>query len=147
MSYTTGSHTHGEDHYAAKVNEEIVREIRRLYKDGVKMAEIARQARLCYSTVKAICSGQTWRHVKDTTVIIPATPPKKHVSRCKTGKYEYRKPSKERAELGKKFTELHKNGDSLARIARENGGISKWTVVHYMNDYQKQAGVANASSS
>ena len=48
----------------AKVTENEVREIRRLYSEGASLVDLGRQFSLSPSTVHPLVHGKTWKHVK-----------------------------------------------------------------------------------
>jgi hypothetical protein len=55
----------GENHHTAKINENNVREIRKKYKEGMKMKSIHRLLNIPYRTIQHVCTGNTWKHIKD----------------------------------------------------------------------------------
>lgn len=58
-----GTHRHGEDHANAKLNEEIVRLIRKQRAEGKSLKEIAAPLGLHITTVSQVANRKTWRHV------------------------------------------------------------------------------------
>lgn len=55
--------SHGESHFRAKLTNEKVIEIRRLYAEGVRQATIAKDFALSYSTIHGVVHRVIWRHV------------------------------------------------------------------------------------
>lgn len=53
----------GSRHLAAKLNEDVVREIRTLFAHGLSNQEIGRMFNVNRTTVCDIKTGRTWRHV------------------------------------------------------------------------------------
>lgn len=53
----------GEQHHAATVTEQQVREIRRAATDGLRPVEIAVKLDVSVHVVRAVVKGITWRHV------------------------------------------------------------------------------------
>jgi hypothetical protein len=53
----------GSRHSAAKLTEESVREIRRLFAAGLFKIELAKMFDVSKSCIGNICNGRTWRHV------------------------------------------------------------------------------------
>jgi hypothetical protein len=64
-----GTHTHpesfprGEAHHKAKINNRIVRDIRKWAIAGVSYPEISARVGLCQRVTSAIARGQYWKHV------------------------------------------------------------------------------------
>lgn len=54
----------GRHNPSAKLNEEQVRQIRGLFKAGVRRKELAQQYNISYSTIKYIVRYKSWTHVK-----------------------------------------------------------------------------------
>jgi len=54
----------GESHHSAKLTEKDVREIRRLYSQGLPVIGISRRLGHPYDCVWGVTSGKTWKHVK-----------------------------------------------------------------------------------
>jgi hypothetical protein len=54
----------GEGASNAKLTEENVREIRRLFSEGLRYPAIAKMFNVSNDNIGYICRGQTWRHVK-----------------------------------------------------------------------------------
>lgn len=61
-----GTNYIGTRHYAAKLNPEKVREIRKLLAKGIKRAVIAKQYGIRVQSLMALESGRTWFHVKSS---------------------------------------------------------------------------------
>lgn len=55
----------GSDHGAAKLDEAKVKYIRRLYREGLTMAEIAKMHNVNAVTISKIINGVRWSHVTD----------------------------------------------------------------------------------
>ena len=53
----------GEDHYNSKLTNEIVLEIKKLYKQGVPQKQIAKILNVNERTVNGIASGNSWKHI------------------------------------------------------------------------------------
>lgn len=53
----------GSNHYCAKLTEQVIPEIRRLLKTGMKMSHIADRFGVSYYAIRDIRDGETWRHV------------------------------------------------------------------------------------
>lgn len=53
----------GSRHYAAKLNEEKVKEIRRLLRAGVEQRRIGEQFNVARTTIMQIATGRTWKDV------------------------------------------------------------------------------------
>lgn len=60
-----GALVHGESHWAAKLTEDDVREIRHLHKTGVNMTRLARMFGVGRYPIRAILAGKTWKHVPE----------------------------------------------------------------------------------
>lgn len=58
---------------SAKLNPQLVREIRMLYRSGWSKSEIARRMGCAQPTIRNVLIGKTWAHVPDTGDVIPAT--------------------------------------------------------------------------
>lgn len=58
-----GLHPRGQDRPRAKLTDEGVREVWRLYKSGITGAEIARKFLVSDALIRAILKGKTWKHV------------------------------------------------------------------------------------
>lgn len=56
-------YTKGEDQYLAKLTAEKVREIRILLKQGVSTVQLGKQFGVDRTTIRAVKSGKTWKHV------------------------------------------------------------------------------------
>ena len=54
---------HGEQHYRAKLTAEDVQCIKQLFGEGMDQKEIGRQHGVHRSTIGAILSGRTWKHI------------------------------------------------------------------------------------
>lgn len=60
--------THGELHYGHKLTEKEVRQIKKEYKKGVKgfgTESLASKYGVHRMTIKAILTGQSWKHIKE----------------------------------------------------------------------------------
>ena len=55
----------GEDHGAAKLDNAKVKYIRRLYREGLTITDIARMHNVNPVTISKVLSGQRWAHVTD----------------------------------------------------------------------------------
>jgi hypothetical protein len=53
----------GESHYRTKLTEELVREIRRRYADGMTRTELAEAYELRYAHVDKLVLNRSWRHI------------------------------------------------------------------------------------
>jgi len=53
----------GTKHHRCKINEEIARQIKIKFKEGLNMREIHRTLNISYRIVQHICTGNTWRHI------------------------------------------------------------------------------------
>ncbi len=53
----------GESHVFAKLNDEQVREIRRLYSAGVRKSDLARTFNVSYSCINSIIEERSWKHL------------------------------------------------------------------------------------
>ena len=53
----------GSNHPNAKLNEEKVREIKKLMDIGVKTSRISKDFHISYGALEAIKNGDTWKHV------------------------------------------------------------------------------------
>ena len=60
-------HMHGEKHYNAVISEKEVIEIRRSWKNGSNIVELARQYGLTPCGIHDVCVGVSWKHVKEET--------------------------------------------------------------------------------
>jgi hypothetical protein len=60
-----GRHKKGEGHSHAKLNDEKVREIRRLAKVGQRLVDIAEVMEISPSTIHSIVNYKAWKHVAD----------------------------------------------------------------------------------
>lgn len=56
--------TFGTNHPKSKLTEENVREIRQLFKNGIRQIDIARQFGVCNGTIMRVVMKTTWRHVE-----------------------------------------------------------------------------------
>jgi hypothetical protein len=54
----------GESHGVSKLNDEVVRKIRRMHGPGMGHKRIAKELGVNKTTVSRVLSGKTWRHVK-----------------------------------------------------------------------------------
>lgn len=54
----------GEDHYAARLTNEQVACIKRMYLDGVRPKDLVRLYRSTQSTIACIVAGTSWPHIK-----------------------------------------------------------------------------------
>ena len=57
-------HRHGADHYGAKITEDLVREIREKKATGRSYQSLADEYHLGVTTLFALCTRKTWKHVK-----------------------------------------------------------------------------------
>lgn len=55
----------GSKHYCAKITEEIVPEIRRLIRTGMRLSQIAERFGVSYYSIRDLKDGETWKHVPD----------------------------------------------------------------------------------
>lgn len=55
---------HGEGHYAARLTEDMVRDIRRRVREGETQTDVARSVGVHLMTVNDVVRGRTWRHVQ-----------------------------------------------------------------------------------
>lgn len=55
--------THGTKQWQAKLNATSVREIRRLYADGVSIAKLARKFKMGETPIRNVCFRHSWKHV------------------------------------------------------------------------------------
>ena len=55
----------GANHYRAKLKEEDVVEIRRLYNEGWTQKNIAKKFRISQTQVSRIVNGFDWKHVQE----------------------------------------------------------------------------------
>jgi hypothetical protein len=53
----------GSKHYLAKLNEEKVKEIKIMIRDGISTVEIAKMFNVCQSNISLIKTGKRWNHV------------------------------------------------------------------------------------
>lgn len=53
----------GSEHHSAKLTEENVRDIRRLYKEGVRQAELKRMFQVSQERIYSIINNKSWKHV------------------------------------------------------------------------------------
>jgi hypothetical protein len=60
----TRSVRRGSEHWMSKLEDEDIREIRRLRKQGRQVKEIAKQYGVSGPTISNILSGKVWKHVK-----------------------------------------------------------------------------------
>ena len=59
-----GRQPRGEGHYLSKFTEDDVKQIRRLFRDGATIAEIAKiHRRATGGAISAIVAGRSWKHV------------------------------------------------------------------------------------
>jgi len=58
-----GNSTKGEANRTAKLKEDTVREIRRLYTSGVNMTELSKMFGVCSSNMHSIIKRKTWKHI------------------------------------------------------------------------------------
>lgn len=56
---------HGINHSQAKLNDDKIREIRKMVRSGFSQSEVARKMSVCPSTVSLVKSGKRWAHVVD----------------------------------------------------------------------------------
>lgn len=63
--YVLNSYSHGENHPDAKINDDIVRAIRKQFIDNptLNKAQLAREIGICKQSIGRIISGEGWRHV------------------------------------------------------------------------------------
>jgi hypothetical protein len=57
-------HPHGDTHGHAKLSEVDVRDMRRLYADGMSLTAIALTFGVTRPTATKACKGASWQHVK-----------------------------------------------------------------------------------
>lgn len=55
--------SHGESHPRAKLDSQVVREMRRWYAEGTPVKHIASRAGVAYNTAEMAVKRRTWRHV------------------------------------------------------------------------------------
>ena len=53
----------GEDHYASKLTENDVLNIRRFYSEGISQAKLAAQFGVCQPNISDIVRGKKWKHI------------------------------------------------------------------------------------
>jgi DNA invertase Pin-like site-specific DNA recombinase len=58
-----GKYKRGTVHHSAKLNEDIVRDIRRLYADGTSLSELAVKFGVNQSAIWKVATRKLWRHV------------------------------------------------------------------------------------
>jgi len=56
---------HGESHANARLNNDIVMEIRRLYATGLTQRQVASRLGLNYPVVRAVIERRSWKHVEN----------------------------------------------------------------------------------
>lgn len=56
---------HGESHWNSKLNPDAVNEIRRLARDGISSAQIAKGFNVNRRTISEVIAGTAWRRVTD----------------------------------------------------------------------------------
>jgi hypothetical protein len=59
-----GRHPVGVEAYNAKLNEEKVREMRRLRQEGMTYKKLGALFQINYTTARYVCRGDNWGHVK-----------------------------------------------------------------------------------
>ena len=64
-----GRTSRGTAHYAAKLTEWDVRDIREIHRNGCSAAEIARGYKVGATAIERLLSGRTWSHVQDYLII------------------------------------------------------------------------------
>jgi hypothetical protein len=64
MQKGRGNKARGVEHHNCKITEQEVRDIKKMYNEGIKMTVIHRSLNVPYKTVQHICYGSSWRHVK-----------------------------------------------------------------------------------
>lgn len=60
---TAGKYQRGSTHYAAKLTEDSVREIRRRWAAGETQADLAREFGIKQGTISNVVRGYSWKHV------------------------------------------------------------------------------------
>ncbi len=53
----------GSAHYKAQLTDDVVIQVLRLFKEGVKRSHIAKRLDIPWAAVYPICKGVTWRHI------------------------------------------------------------------------------------
>jgi hypothetical protein len=59
-----GRHMHGESHYEAKLNDNIVMDIKHKLRDGVSGTILADEYNVTQGTISHIKNGRIWKHIK-----------------------------------------------------------------------------------
>jgi hypothetical protein len=62
-SFVKKSGRPGEDHHQAKLTEEDVREMRRLWAEGMALCRIAEAKNVTRQVARRVCLRQAWKHV------------------------------------------------------------------------------------
>jgi hypothetical protein len=55
----------GEKNPLAKLNSQKVRDIRILYKSGLRLAQLSRDFKVTPQTIRDVCMRKTWTHIED----------------------------------------------------------------------------------
>lgn len=63
-AYAMGLSASGEKHLRSKITNADVAEIRRLYAEGSKQRDLAKQFGVVHGAISNIISGRTWKHFK-----------------------------------------------------------------------------------
>lgn len=58
-----GRSPHGKNHHKAKINDNDVIEIRKLYQNGMFQIDIGKKYGLCQTSISRILSGKGWKHL------------------------------------------------------------------------------------
>ena len=67
--FCVGCYVRGELNGRAKVTYEQVKQIMGLYGEGTRIADLARQFHVCWSTIEFIVKDGTWKATKDTNKV------------------------------------------------------------------------------
>jgi len=60
-----GRTARGEDHGLSKLDEAKVKYVRRLYREGLSMVDIAKMHKVSPGTISKVISGERWSHVTE----------------------------------------------------------------------------------
>lgn len=124
----------GEHHGNAKLTEESVREIRRLYNEGQRYDEIAPKFGVTKYTVASVIKGRTWSFVSDKQQLTAPTTVTKR-KRKSPNTQRNTPPSPNQMERCKEFFALKQTGLSYAEIGKRYK-VGRKTVYEYIRRYE-----------
>ncbi len=71
-SIIAGTKIHGEDHHNAKLSDDDIREMRRLYTiDNISYEKIAKSFHISFSTARMAIKAKKWKHINTDTYVPP----------------------------------------------------------------------------